>query len=114
MELVRRGWRKTDGKPPEDDPSAAFFSFRDTADNPEWPYAHRLVQFDLYPQYLDHGSDLSLGCNVDEHGRLFNWSMIERYSGSGQPVDPAGIELTQFAIAELLADWEASWGVFER
>jgi len=110
LALARNGWTKAiKGSGFTGNPFGPFFTFTDTNDNPDWPYVHRCVQFDLYPQVLDHGTDLAFGCKVGAFGSLYRWQMIERYAGSGVDIDPATVELNHLAMGELLDQWQRSW-----
>lgn len=107
LALARQGWAKTcDGNPSAANPAAPFFSFD------EWfhPIAEeRGRQFSLYPQVLDHGSDLGFSAMVDEAGLIGDWAMFECHGGTVQPIDPAAVELHHFNLGERLDDWQRSW-----
>ena len=107
LALIRQGWSKTvDGNPAAECPSGPFFSFH------EWFHPtleQRGQQITVYPQVLDHGTDLGYVAGVDDNGRLIDWVMFESYGGTIQAIDSDTIELHQFSMGERLDDWQRSW-----
>ena len=110
LALVQQGWTKHER--PDGfcgfEPAGPFFTFWDSANEPGW-IDQRIRTFSLYPQVLDHCDDMSIGCNVDELNRLFNWQMVEHHAGQAVDIDPATVELDRQSIGQLLYVWQCSW-----
>ena len=62
----------------------------------------------IYPQQLDHFTDLFVSVEIDEAGNLKEWELFECYVGSCTGFDPVGVTTDPESIGELLQDWHAS------
>lgn len=103
LALAMAGYRKEAARGPISDAEPGpFFIFG-------WMAAEKPVpHIAIYPQQLDHSTDLFISIEIDEAGNLKEWELFECFVGSCAGFDPVGVTTAPESIGELLQDWRAS------
>lgn len=103
LALASAGYRKEPANGP----------ISDTEPGPFYVYgymaaARPVPEISIYPQQLDHSTDLFVSVVIDEAGNLTEWELFECYVGSCTGFDPVGVTTDPESIGELLQDWHQS------
>ena len=83
-----------------------------------FPAADPIPTISIYPQILDHGSDLFICAYISRtegiKGRIFSWDMVECFAGTSQPFTPTAETTSPESIGQTLQIWQNDVPPFAR